>query len=239
MKCFRKSRVIGYVVLSLVFVLIVIRPYFSGQEDIPVYNTQENHGVVIIDPGHGGEDGGAVSPTGTIESAINLSVALKIDRVMGLFGVHTELTREADISLHDSTAETLREKKNSDLKNRVALVESMENATLISIHQNMYQSASSHGAQVFFRPDDGSQQLAIHTQAVLKEMLDTTNSREAAEIPSSVYLMNHVSCRAILVECGFLSNTREDVLLQTEEYQTKLALAIASAYFTYEGTDGA
>lgn len=236
MNYLQKSCLICGAVASVVAVFLY-NQILSGYEiDVVVYTPTSNEAVVIIDAGHGGEDGGAVSPMGTIESTINLSVAQKIDQVMGLFGVHTELTRDSDSSLHDSTAETLREKKNSDLKNRVAMVESIPNAVLISVHQNMYQSASSSGAQVFYRDDTTSQALAIHVQGMLKETLDSGNNRQATQIPSSVYLMNHISCPAILVECGFLSNSMEDALLQTKEYQTKLALTIASAYFTYEGT---
>ena len=189
--------------------------------------------TVIIDAGHGGEDGGAVSVTGVPESGINLSIAKKLDLLFGLYGVRTDLIRTEDISLHDSSAETLREKKSSDLHNRVARIEAVENATLISIHQNIYQSAQYHGAQVFYANSETSLPLAQAVQDALM-LVDPDNTRKPAKISENVYLMNHVTCRAILVECGFLSNPEEDLLLQSPEYQLKLAWALCGAYLEYQ-----
>ena len=189
--------------------------------------------TVIIDAGHGGEDGGAVSVTGVPESGINLSIAKKLDLLFGLYGVQTDLTRTEDISLHDSSAETLREKKSSDLHNRVARIEAVENATLISIHQNIYQSAQYHGAQVFYANSETSLPLAQAVQDALR-LVDPDNTRKPAKISENVYLMNHVTCRAILVECGFLSNPEEELLLQSPEYQLKLAWALCGAYLEYQ-----
>ena len=190
--------------------------------------------TVVIDAGHGGEDGGAVSVSGAIESHINLAIALRLDQILGLYGVNTVLLRDSDISLHDPDAQTLREKKVSDLHNRVAMVEALDAPVLISIHQNTYTSSQYHGAQVFYANGDLSLSLAQITQAALKQVVDPNNERQPTAIPDSVYLMNHVSCRAILVECGFLSNPQEDVLLQSPAYQTKLAAALAGAYLSYQ-----
>ena len=192
--------------------------------------------VVVIDAGHGGEDGGAVSISGAIESQINLAIALRLDQVLGLYGVNTVLLRDTDISLHDSDANTLRQKKVSDLHNRVEAIEALENPVVISIHQNTYPSSQYHGAQVFYANGDLSLSLAQITQSVLKQALDPDNNRKPTAVPDSVYLMNHISCRAILVECGFLSNAQEDMLLQSAGYQTKLAAALAGAYLSYQET---
>lgn len=190
--------------------------------------------TVVIDAGHGGEDGGAVSISGAVESHINLAIALRLDTLLGLYGANTVLLRSSDISLHDSDASTLREKKVSDLHNRVAAIQALENPVVISIHQNTYPSERYHGAQVFYANGELSLPLAQLTQATLKETLDPENERKATAVAESVYLMNHISCRAILVECGFLSNAEEDLLLQSPEYQTKLAAALAGAYLSYQ-----
>lgn len=190
--------------------------------------------TVVIDAGHGGEDGGAVSVSGAVESQINLAIALRLDALLGLYGVDTVLLRSSDISLHDSDADTLREKKVSDLHNRVATIEALENPTVISIHQNTYPSERYHGAQVFYANGELSLPLAQLTQTTLREALDPENQRKPAAVAENVYLMNHISCRAILVECGFLSNPQEDLLLQSPEYQTKLAAALAGAYLSYQ-----
>jgi len=186
--------------------------------------------IVVIDPGHGGEDGGAVAADGTLEKDLNLEIALRLRDLLDLFGVENVMTRETDISIHSPEAETLREMKSSDLKNRVALVNSMGNALLVSIHQNFFTDARYHGAQVFFSSDDPEgAALAVFTQACLCRALDPENSRAAAVISESVYLMKNKTCSGILVECGFLSNPAETDNLKDEIYQRNLAAAIAAS----------
>lgn len=186
--------------------------------------------TLILDAGHGGEDGGAVSYSGVAESGINLDIVLKMDQLLGLYGVVPVLLRREDVSLHDSAAHTLREKKVSDLHNRVSAIESYENATLISIHQNTFPQARYHGAQVFYANEALSLPLAQLTQDILRASLDPENTRQPKPIPDTVYLMNHITCPAILVECGFLSNPEEDLLLQSQAYQIKLASALTAAW---------
>lgn len=186
--------------------------------------------TLVIDAGHGGEDGGAVSASGASESIINLAVARRLELLMGLFGVDTVMLRTEDISLNSDGLATVRERKVSDLHNRTAAVNAVENAILISIHQNSFTDPQYDGAQVFYAPTQGSQFLAEYTQEVLRVSLNPENHRQAKPIPSSVYLMNHIGCPAILVECGFLTNPAEDLLLQSPDYQLKLALTMAGAY---------
>ena len=188
--------------------------------------------ALILDAGHGGEDGGAVSITGVPESQINLAIVLKLRDVLGLYGVDPIVLREEDISLHDSEAGTLREKKRSDLKNRVALVEEVEGGTLLSIHQNTYPGSRYHGTHVFYAPTEGSQKLAEHFQNSIKTALQPDNERAVKQIPDTVYIMNHVTCPAILIECGFLTNPGEEALLRDEDYQRKLSAVIAAAWMT-------
>ena len=182
---------------------------------------------LILDAGHGGEDGGAVSLTGVAESTINLAIAQKLDTLLGFCGVAPILLRNEDISLHDPSAATLREKKVSDLHNRVSIIEGTENALVVSIHQNSFPNPAYHGAQVFFREEGESKALADLTQKSLCQGLD--NKRTAAKIPNTVYLMKNITCPAILVECGFLTNAGEEERLRDGGYQTQIALCIASA----------
>ena len=179
--------------------------------------------ILVLDAGHGGEDGGAVSAAGDKESDINLAIVLRLEQIMGLY----------DRSIHDQDAATLREKKVSDLKNRLALVSELNNAVLLSVHQNSYTDSRYSGAQVFYASSEESKQWAEHTQGLLRSVLDESNDRSAKEIPDTVYLMNHVSCPAILVECGFMSNGEEVSLLLTHGYQTKIATALAVACVQY------
>ena len=187
---------------------------------------------LILDAGHGGEDGGAVSITGVPESQINLSIVLKLRDILGLYGVDPVVLREIDVSLHDDSANTLREKKRSDLKNRVAAIEEVEGGTLLSIHQNTYPGSRYHGAHVFYAPTEGSQSLAEHFQNSIKAALQPDNERAVKRIPDSVYIMNHITCPAVLIECGFLTNPGEEAMLRDEDYQRKLSAVIAAAWMT-------
>lgn len=187
---------------------------------------------LILDAGHGGEDGGAVSITGVPESQINLAIVLKLRDVLGLYGVNPVVLRETDVSLHDDSANTLREKKRSDLKNRVAAIEEVEGGTLLSIHQNTYPGSRYHGAHVFYAPTEGSQSLAEHFQNSIKAALQPDNERAVKRIPDTVYIMNHITCPAVLIECGFLTNPEEEALLRDEDYQRKLSAVVAAAWLT-------
>lgn len=189
-------------------------------------------GPLVLDAGHGGEDGGAVSLTGVPESQINLAIVLKLRDVLGLYGVDPILLRETDVSLHDGDAGTLREKKRSDLKNRVAAVEEVEGGILLSVHQNTYPNSRYHGTHVFYAPTEGSQALAERFQNSIKAALQPDNQRAVKQIPDTVYIMNHVTCPAVLIECGFLTNPEEEALLRDEDYQRKLSAVIAAAWLT-------
>lgn len=189
-------------------------------------------GPLVLDAGHGGEDGGAVSITGIPESQINLAIVLKLRDILGLYGVDPILLREEDISLHDSSAATLREKKRSDLKNRTLAIEAVEGGTLLSIHQNTYPGSRYHGAHVFYAPTRGSQSLAEHFQNSIKIALQPDNKRAVKRISDTVYIMNHVTCPAVLIECGFLTNPEEEAMLQDENYQRKLSAVVAAAWLT-------
>lgn len=218
--------------------LTIVAGRFSRREDSvqALAQTRLPSYQLILDAGHGGEDGGAVSITGVPESQINLAVTLKLDQLFGLYGISPVVLRSSDISLHDDTAKTIREKKISDLYNRVSAIESTENALVVSIHQNTFADPSYHGAQTFYRAEGESQALAKAVQETLKKSLEPENRRKAAKISNSVYLMKHITCPAVLVECGFLSNVAEEAKLCTGRYQTQLALCIAGGVLQYENS---
>ena len=193
-------------------------------------STAQEGRILILDAGHGGEDGGASSASGSKESDINLNIVLKTEALMAFLGVRTELTRFEDRSMHNEGASTIHEKKVSDLKNRVKFVNSISDAMLISVHQNYFTDSRYDGAQVFYNSGDVSRQWGESTQEVLRQVLDPDNDRSAKAVPDNVYLFSHISCPAILVECGFLSNGEEASLLLTDTYQRKISLALAGAY---------
>lgn len=185
--------------------------------------------TVVIDPGHGGQDGGAVAGDGTEESRINLAISLQLEQLLRFAGVRTELTRREDVMVCDPGLKTMRQRKVSDLHNRASFVNGIPNAVLLSIHQNSLPSSpSTRGAQVFWNRQEGAEELASSIQEALNGAVNAGHEKKAAQVPSSVYLMKEITAPGVLVECGFLSNAAETEQLKDPAYQTKLAAAIAA-----------
>lgn len=183
--------------------------------------------TIVIDAGHGGDDGGAVGVSGTLESQINLSIALRLEQVLRLCGRKTSMVRTQDLSV-ETEGTSISERKTSDLKQRVRLVQQTLCPILVSIHQNHFSDSKYYGAQVFYAKSEGSSVLANLTQQTMCRALDPENHRQCKQ-SDSVYLLENIQCPGILVECGFLSNRGEEQKLCQETYQTKIACAIGSA----------
>jgi len=181
--------------------------------------------VIVVDAGHGGEDGGAVSADGLRESDVNLAISLRLDQLLGLCGIHSRLTRDSDRIAYPDHAVSTRQRKRADQEYRAALIRGTENAVLLSIHQNYYPSSGPKGAQVFYGGAAGSEAFARAMQDKLALLCG--DRRKAAPISDDIYLMRQAACPAILVECGFLSNPEESAQLRTDTYRTKLALVLA------------
>ena len=195
--------------------------------------------VIVLDAGHGGEDGGAVSPDGVPESGINLQIVRKAEGLLVFLGRSVRLTRTGEDAIYSPEAQTLREKKVSDLKNRTKLANETAGGLLISIHQNCLPGYPNvRGAQVFYNAVLPSQQLAEAVQQTLNTAVNTDRAKAAKPIGDGVYLMTHTTCPAILVECGFLSSPQETTLLQQPSYQMKIAAVIAAGYCQYCTSEG-
>lgn len=193
-----------------------------------------NETVFIIDAGHGGLDGGAVAKDGTVEKDINLSTALKLRSMMNALGFKTENTRTEDIMTCNDGLSTLREKKVSDIRNRLKLLESTEKGVLISIHQNSYPSSTSKGSQVFYSGgNEQSSVLAEFIQNSLVSMIQTDNHRKIKKAGTSIYLLYHATKPAVMVECGFMTNPSECEKLKDESYQNELSFGIICGVFEY------
>lgn len=182
---------------------------------------------IVLDAGHGGEDGGATSCTGALESGINLEITWKLRDLLHLLGWNTRMIRTSDTSVY-TKGETIAQKKISDLKERVKRVNSTPNALLVSIHQNNFTDSRYSGAQVFYAPTEGSQKLAKHLQQLFVSTLNKGSNRKCKPC-EGVYLMQNISCPGILIECGFLSNPTEEARLRDPDYQRKLCCVIACA----------
>lgn len=187
--------------------------------------------TIIIDPGHGGEDGGAVSCTGQQESGINLNISLRFNDLIHLLGYQSRMTRKNDTAIY-TTGDTIIQKKTSDLKNRVAIVNSVPNSVLISIHQNDFPEKQYYGAQVFYAKTEHSQELAELIQAQFLRSLNPGSTRQAKE-GEGIYLLKKTQAPSVLVECGFLSNPEEEALLRTPDYQKKICCVLAAAVSDY------
>lgn len=183
--------------------------------------------TIVIDAGHGGFDGGATSCTGVPESTINLQIALIMDDLLHLVGYDTVMIRTTDTAVH-TEGSTIASRKVSDLKERVRICNQTENALLLSIHQNTFSDSRYYGPQVFYASNGDSLALA----SIVQKQLNATvapNSKRAEKPAKTVYLLEHIACEGILVECGFLSNPSEEAKLRDRAYQQKLCCAIATA----------
>jgi len=218
--------------LCTVLILIIIahgasRAVTTVSETAPI----QSRNCVIIDAGHGGVDTGATSYTGRYESHINLEIALRLEKLMHLLGYKTKMIRDEDISIH-TQGTTIAQKKVSDLKKRVDLVNSETNSILISIHQNHFSDSRYYGPQVFYPNNNESAVLAKKMQTSLVSSLCPTSNRKAKQA-KGVYLMEKIQSTGILIECGFLSNPEEESKLTDASYQKKLCSVIASTYSSF------
>jgi len=213
----------------IAFTVVVWTGVTLAGQPIATFAPVEKGSVIwVVDAGHGGEDGGAVSASGVTESELNLEIALRANDLLRFTGQRTVLTRADGDAIH-TEGDTIRARKASDIRNRVALVNGTENAVLVSIHQNSLPSSPvTHGAQAFWNRQEGGEILAAIVQDSLNQAINAGNEKQAKKIPDTIYLMKHVMAPAVLVECGFLSHAEETKLLQEPSYQIKLAAAITA-----------
>lgn len=225
-----KSFLPVYLLVLIGFLLIAI----GGSRAVTVWSASApitGRKTVVIDAGHGGVDGGATSCTGILESQFNLEIATRLNDLMHLFGIQTLMIRETDCSIY-TQGETISQKKISDLRERVRIVNSTEDCVLISIHQNHFSDSKYSGAQVFYPATAGSRELATKLQENMKSALNPGSNRGIKKA-DGIYLMQHINCPGALIECGFLSNPQEEYLLRTQEYQQKMCSVIACTVSTW------
>lgn len=195
---------------------------------VPVYQLGSAPNLVI-DPGHGGLDGGAIAFNGVKESDINLSIGLKLRSLTEFMGLQTTMTREDDELRGDYNTYSERE----DLKRRTELINSIPNAVLISIHQNFYPTSQPSGAEILYAPGEMSRSLGEITQRNIVSYLQPANRRLAGPASKGLYIPAHITCPGILAECGFLSNITDLELLSEDRYQTSLAAVLLVSYLQF------
>lgn len=193
--------------------------------------------TVVIDSGHGGEDGGAVSESGVLEKDINLLIANDTAALFYLLGFDVTQTRTTDIAL-DSGEDTIRKRKVSDMKKRLEIFNSSEENTIISIHQNKFSESKYHGTQIFYSPNNSkSKQLADSIKYSVKGLLQPDNERECKKADSGIYLLKNTNNPAVVVECGFISNQEECKNLLDSQYQKQMAYSITAGFLSYYNTE--
>lgn len=186
---------------------------------------------IVIDPGHGGADGGAEAPDGTLEKELNLAVSLPLCDLLTVMGYSVEMTRTADVMLN-TEGSTLRERKVSDMRNRLAMVEQAD--LTVSIHQNKFTQPQYDGTQIFYSANtEESRLLADSVRKQVVALLQPENTRELKRGTADIYLLAHATRPMILVECGFLSNAAELAKLKEPAYQRQMAFAVAAGVMTY------
>lgn len=190
--------------------------------------------TVVLDAGHGGEDGGAVGQNGILEKDLNLTLTDLIADALRKKGVSVVLTRTEDILLYDRNEDYRGRKKLLDLAARLKVVRSTENALFVSIHMNSFPQTQYRGLQVYYsqnHPD--SAVLAEKIQTAVRKDLQPENTRKTKAASTNIYLLDRIVSPAVLVECGFLSNAEECALLATSDYQKQMATVIADAIADY------
>ena len=218
----------------LIFTLFLTVPLVGNHTISAFADQQSSRNYVIIDAGHGGVDGGAVSCTGVYESNINLEISNRVNDLMHLLGLRTIMIRDTDKSVY-TDGQTIAAKKVSDLKERIRVINTTPQALLISIHQNHFHDSRYSGAQVFYNSTSESKLLAEKMQQAFRENLNPANKRKQ-KLSSGVYLMDHINCTGLLIECGFLSNPGEEAMLRDTAYQQKISAVITTTVSQYLNT---
>ena len=226
--CVKKR--IGVTALLLFLVVAAIRVPQAAQYDVMNRRVQKAQYCICIDSGHGGNDPGKIGVAGTKEKEVNLAIALKLKKSLEKQNIQVIMTRTDDRNLADANGTN---EKTSDMKNRVAKMDSEQPDAVISIHQNSYTDSTAKGAQVFYYSESKEgKKLAEVLQKSLIENADPENHR-MAKANTSYYILKNTSAPTVIVECGFLSNPEEERLLNTAQYQEKLVDALQKGICEY------
>ncbi len=194
--------------------------------------------TVVLDAGHGGEDGGAVGQNGVLEKDLNLRIALMLGEQLEAAGVHVVYTRRDDRLLYTAEQNIPGKRKQYDLRNRLSLARAQEGAVLVSIHMNQFSASRYSGLQVYYATaDERSRALAQCMQETVRRTLQPENRRQIKAGDSSIYLLDRADFPAVLVECGFLSNSEECARLSEEEYDRELSFSLFCAIMEYLQTE--
>lgn len=229
MSIYLKRAIIILILMSFVVTYLIFKLYGNGFE--PTFSGIYER-TVIIDPGHGEPDGGATGIMGTSESKINLEISEKISAKLEKRCYNVVMTRYGPSGI-DSGELSIKEKKLSDMHNRLKLLNGLDADVFVSIHLNFFTDPSVSGAQVFY--SGNREESAVLGEAIRSELIriNEKNDRILKKADKGIYLMDKAKIPACLIECGFLSNPIDEENLKNEEYQEKIADAIVSGIENY------
>ena len=229
----RKKKIGIMLCLVLVSVFSFYLQSSSNKETVTTASFPVSNKVIIIDAGHGVPDEGAESSNGTTEAQTNLKIALKLQTLLEQSGATVILTRSDENSIYDLDSKTLKQKKISDIHNRVKIGNESSADIFVSIHLNKIPQQQYYGWQTFYKDgDQASIKLAKALQNNLNEAIQKENKRVAMKL-NTVYIMKHVEIPISIVECGFLSNPEEEKQLLEDSYQDRLAWGIYNGIMDY------
>ncbi len=213
----------------LIFYVFARTPFDNDALGVAVLVSSDERSLpcVVIDPGHGGMDGGAVSDSGILEKDINLQISKRLYALLQTLGISCKMTRSEDISLDGGVS---KQKKLHDLKNRVQFARNCDGCVFLSIHQNKFPQKKYSGLQVYYSKNDPYSKIFADTiQSAVKENLQKDNERQTKKATTAIYLLDNLHCPAVLAECGFLSNDDEAQRLNDSTYQKQLTLVLGYA----------
>lgn len=222
-----------FVIITMFITFIIgFNPVYAANFT-SIENSSKTNKLILIDPGHGGIDGGAVSKRGTIEKNINLSIGLKFKEDLEKKGFKVIMTRDTDSGLYQNEG-TVREKKVRDLNNRCKLKKDSHCDMFISIHLNMFPQRQYKGAQVWYSNNLESKNFSKIMQQTLINNLDNNNKRVEKPAKGAYKVLKcNDNIPSVIVECGFLSNPTEEENLKTEVYQQKIADSLSESVTIY------
>lgn len=235
------ARFIGRILIFLIlFAIVSVSFTYLAQTYMPTTQTTNQSDVlsiktIVLDAGHGGEDGGAVSASGLVEKEVNLRLTLLIRDLLVANGTEVILTRDNDVLLYDRNVNYHGRKKALDLAARKKIAEETPDSIFVSIHMNTYPLPSCEGLQVWYSPNhETSYHVAKQIQDNTRTLLQPENDRPIKAAGSNIYLLHHLQSPAVLIECGFLSSPKEAARLADEDYLRQLALTIALSLMQIE-----
>ena len=222
------------VVITFLLIFFSLNDFANAYELVNRFEDKaENKKIILIDPGHGGIDGGAQSKNGTVEKNINLSISLKLRKALEKENFKVVMTREDDNGLYTDSGK-VKKKKNEDLSNRCKMKEESGCSMFVSIHLNMFPQSKYYGSQVWYSSSPESQKLAHIIQENFRtDLKDDSKRVEKPALNSYKILRCRKDIPSVIVECGFLSNPSDESKLKSEAYQQKIAESLCNSIKAY------